>query len=327
MLNNWIVVSVIAGLASAAMAASVLSPSLISFVLFYLSPLPLFMAGLGWGPVSVAVAGAVGLVVVAILLGGDVAILFACSSVLAPVLFTRLALINRQPSTSAPAGEGEAIDQGIEWYPEGRLVLWSAGLAVGLLTLALVAVGPDPESYRAVVTEQIEKTFSEAARQMPDVDESKLKDAATMLVSILPAATASVWFLVILFNFWAGSRLVAASGHALRPWAPFHRLAFPRTSLIALAAFAGLALLPGIVGMIASAGFVVFLVAFTVLGLAVVHGLTLGNPMRGFMLASLYVVLAVMGGVLVLPLAGLAIMDMFMGLRTRVRPQPPARKD
>ena len=47
-----ILIALAAGSASALMFASIISGALISLVLFYLAPLPLMVAGLGWGPLT-----------------------------------------------------------------------------------------------------------------------------------------------------------------------------------------------------------------------------------------------------------------------------------
>ena len=59
-------IALIAGTASALMFASIVSGALISLVLFYLSPLPLMVAAIGWGPFYASLGGiaaAIGLLV------------------------------------------------------------------------------------------------------------------------------------------------------------------------------------------------------------------------------------------------------------------------
>src|SRR4029077_14287789 len=51
------IIALAAGCASALMFASIISGALISLVLFYLAPLPLMVAALGWGPISAATGG------------------------------------------------------------------------------------------------------------------------------------------------------------------------------------------------------------------------------------------------------------------------------
>src|SRR5947199_9707004 len=50
-------IALVAGAASALMFASIVSGALTSLLLFYLAPLPLMVAALGWGPVSAGIGG------------------------------------------------------------------------------------------------------------------------------------------------------------------------------------------------------------------------------------------------------------------------------
>jgi len=52
-----VAIAIAAGAASALMFASIVSGALISLVLFYLAPLPLMVASIGWGPLSAAIGG------------------------------------------------------------------------------------------------------------------------------------------------------------------------------------------------------------------------------------------------------------------------------
>src|SRR3954471_15200601 len=53
-----ILIALAAGAASALMFASIVSGALISLVLFYLAPLPLMVAALGWGSLGASIGGA-----------------------------------------------------------------------------------------------------------------------------------------------------------------------------------------------------------------------------------------------------------------------------
>ena len=52
-----VLIALAAGCASALMFASIISGALISLLLFYLAPLPLMVAALGWGPLSATIGG------------------------------------------------------------------------------------------------------------------------------------------------------------------------------------------------------------------------------------------------------------------------------
>src|SRR5262245_11631560 len=102
-----------AGLVSAVVFASATTgPLLIRMVLFLVTSLALFLAGLGLGPLAAAVAGIAGTLLV-LLTGSPVgALVFAASQAIPVVALIYLASLNRQ------SAEGE-----VEWYPIGRLVI------------------------------------------------------------------------------------------------------------------------------------------------------------------------------------------------------------
>ena len=126
-----VVIALAAGAASALMFASIISGALISLVLCYLAPLPLMVAALAWGPLSAFIGG--------IVAGGGLAFAFSPSYGFAYVLTVALpawwlgylALLGRPSAGSA--------DDDLEWYPVGRILLWT-GLLAGLLRFSGEAV-------------------------------------------------------------------------------------------------------------------------------------------------------------------------------------------
>ena len=123
------------GLVSAALFASAATATALAGVLFYLAPLPLCLAGLGWGSMAALLAAVTGTMVVALSLGPAMAAVFAVSIAAPVALLTYLALLSRP----VPAAEGQASGA-LEWYPPGRLVGWAAlmaGLLAGVLVLFL----------------------------------------------------------------------------------------------------------------------------------------------------------------------------------------------
>ncbi len=96
-------------------------------------------------------SGAVGALAMSGFGGVKTGLFFVAASAVGPVILSRLALTSR-PS-QGPGSEGEVTAQGLQWYPEGRLVLWAAAMAGGLLTLVILALGPDAKSFQAMLSE------------------------------------------------------------------------------------------------------------------------------------------------------------------------------
>src|SRR3954452_12000323 len=103
-----VLIAIAAGCASALMFASIVSGALISLALFYLAPLPLMVAALGWGPLSATIGG----IAAALGLGGIFCLSYCIAFVLTVALpawwLGHLALLGRPAGTAASAGNGAA---------------------------------------------------------------------------------------------------------------------------------------------------------------------------------------------------------------------------
>src|ERR1700733_10282519 len=131
-----LLIALAAGSASALMFASIISGALVSLLLFYLAPLPLMVAGLGWGPLSATIGG----ISAALGLGAIFSLPYCLAFVLTVALpawwLGHLALLGRPITTGVSAGNGAAPPAPVmEWYPIGRILLWTAGFAA-LTTMA-----------------------------------------------------------------------------------------------------------------------------------------------------------------------------------------------
>jgi len=83
-----LLIALAAGCASALMFASIISGALISLLLFYLAPLPLMVAAIGWGPLSATVGGIAAAVGLGAIFGLPYCIAFAVT-VAVPALVAR----------------------------------------------------------------------------------------------------------------------------------------------------------------------------------------------------------------------------------------------
>ena len=312
---NWIVIAVLAGLAAAALHASMVAVSPISVLLFYLAPLPLFITGLSYGWVPAALAAAAGTLATAAFTGLRPALFFLAMSAAAPVVLSRLSMISR-PALQA-AAEGEAKAGGTEWYPEGRLVLWAAFLAGLLLTVMIIVAGPDAESFRATLKQISDQLTAPIVKDMTPAQQQGLRELVDVLVLIAPLASAAMWLLATLVNLVVASRLLTRWGTSLRPWAPFASLAFPPLSGVALAATVAASFLPGTLGLVSSVFAAPLAAAFMVLGLAVIHHLVRRTAARAVLLVALYAGLFLLSWLLIVPLILLGLTELVFGLRAR----------
>ncbi len=308
-----------AGACSALLFASMLSKSIVAIGLFYLSPLPILIVALGWSHWAGLLAAIAAALSLALAIDSFYFLAFLISIGLPAWWLGYLALLARPAGTQ---GDGDSI----EWYPPGRLVVWSAALGALVVLIGLSQIGHDAATIRDTLRRAIE-TMLRAQMGVPadkPLDLPGLADPA-VLAMVLPPAAAALTTMTQLLNVWLAGRIVRISGRLRRPWPDFAGLRFPAATPIALAAAFGGSFLPGTIGLAAALPAASLLIAYAVLGFAVVHGITRHLPSRGVVLFGIYAAVAVFGWpVLLMTLLGL--IDTALDLRGRVAATrgPPA---
>ncbi|MEC9368606.1 MAG: DUF2232 domain-containing protein [Pseudomonadota bacterium] len=304
MMNSPLIIGTGAGLVSAVLFASTAGGTWLAVLLFYLAPLPGFLAGLGWGWHAALIAGASGSVVVLAALGIKAAAVFVFALAIPFTTLTYLALLSRTGVTlpdQPPA-------QSVEWYPLGRLVAWAAVIAGALSAISIPLLGFDSSSYRDTVVEIIESAL---LRQIEaggaKLDREQIKPLLQGMAYAMPAASAIFWLGVMLMNMWTAGRIALMSDRLARPWPDIHFMSFPPFFPLALAAAFLLSFLPGIAG-IASTGIAgAFFFAYFLLGLTVIHVLLPPTGARPLILTGLYMGLFILGWIgLIIAFIGLA---------------------
>ncbi len=310
-MQNHLLIGAGAGLVSAALLTSAAVSASLTVFLLYLCPLPLCLAGLGWGRRYVVLAGLVATVFLLVALGHKVALVYAF--VVAIPIGVLVHLILQSRPIGPPGSEGSAA---IEWYPVGRLVAAAALIAGTLAGLMVLTLGPDAASYQATIDEMVplvQKALDPNDDVLTPDMVGKLK---TILARALPFALAVVWPTITLFNLWLAGRIAKASGQALRPWPDLHGLEIPGVMVAGFAAALIASFLPGVIGLIGIGFSGALLFAYVLQGLAVIHAYTTGMQFRSVLLAGVYLGILFLGWLAIL-VAILGLGEPMFGLRAR----------
>ncbi len=301
----WVVMAISGGALSAVFMAGLAVPSVLSLFLFFLVSAPLFMVGLAFGWRAAAIGALAALAALAGMLGPKAALMHALLAGGPAAWLSRLA---RQHRPGAGAVEGEPVDEaGAEWYPEGRLLLWMAGLAAGGISISLLTQGLSLAEVEAALRRLAEQGM-QAAGLGADLTPDQRAEFLTLFVKMAPLGAAIMWLLSLWFSYRLAAWLTRRFGLSRRPAGDFSRLAFPRTALLGLAVLSLAALLPGLPGLIGEVFAVSFMAAFAMLGLAVIHYWLKDQPFQPIALGALYAALMLLTGLVgpVLLLIGLA---------------------
>jgi hypothetical protein len=314
-----ILIALAAGCASALMFASIISGALISLLLFYLAPLPLMVTALGWGPLAATFGGIVAASGLGAMFGLPYCLAFAVTVALPAWWLGHLAMLGR-PVSAAAAGNGAAPAAPVlEWYPVGRILLWIAGFAVLTTIAALLTLGSDAET----ITGELKRGLLKVLGSSDAATGSDVGIWVDALAVIAPAAAAIVAMTTLTLNLWLAAKIAATSGRLHRPWPDLKTAALPPTTLVAVAVALALCFIGGIVAMLAQIVTTALMMAYALIGFAVLHTLTQALKSRAFWLSCTYAVVVVFGWP-ALAMIALGLADAVFGFRERyLRGRPP----
>ncbi|MEJ2375972.1 MAG: DUF2232 domain-containing protein [Pseudolabrys sp.] len=314
-----------AGLAAALLFASVTSGSLLSVVLFYLAPLPMMIAALGWSHWSALIGALAGALALTAAFGSMFFFAFLVSAGLPAWWLGYLAMLARPAAAGGNGGEPP-----LEWYPPGRLVMWAALIAVLVVVVAIANFGLDADSFRNglrhALAQLLKVETNDAGEPLKVPGVSNAHQLIEFLVAAIPPAAVVLATMTNVINLWLAGRIVKFSGRLTRPWPQISAMALPRPLAGALAVSIALSFVGSIVGIVAGVVTAGLVMAFGVLGFAVLHAISEGMGARVFLLGGVYAAVLVFGWpLLLLSLLGLA--ETVIDLRARIarmRGPPPA---
>jgi hypothetical protein len=314
-----------AGAASALLFASIVSGSPLSFALANFAQLPIMLAAVGWTHVAGLLAALIASVGLAAATTGSVAIAFLLGIGLPAWWIGYLALLARPAPGADPAG--------IEWYPVGRIVVWTAMAAALVVLVTMMRYGFDATQMQAGLRRELERALrflsgspANSPLQLPSVrDPERLLD---VLVLIVPPMKAVALTATSLLNLWLAALIVRVSGRLKRPWPQIADMSFPPFAATVLAIAVAGTFLPDVIGLASGVFTASLLLAYALLGFAVLHTLTRGMNGRGFMLTGTYFIVGLFGWPIVL-MSLVGLLETMLALRARAAarrkpPVPPA---
>lgn len=308
-----------AGLVSALLTLVIATGSPLALLLFFLAPLPIAIAALGWnhkaGLVGAAM-GAIALGLAPLFFGGGVnlymAVVHALSTSLPAWWFSFLALLARP---------GASPSEQAEWYPPGRILTWIAGVAAALTVVGVATIATDYDTYVRVfgrAVDILERINPGLFDRLPVDDRQPARaEIARMLAGLAPPVSAALSVFVSAALLVIAGRIVLASGRLPRPWPHLPATTLPKILLpIMAAAFVG-SFMGGFTGLSLRTVFAALFAAYALQGLALIHALTAGAAGKYAILSSVYVVSALFGGwpLVLVALGGVA--DALFDIRVR----------
>ncbi|MEL7047912.1 MAG: DUF2232 domain-containing protein [Pseudomonadota bacterium] len=321
-MTRLILASVLAGvIAAIAFASATTGPAVTRFLLFLITPLPIFMVGLGIGWRAAGISAAAGGITLALLGNFAIAGIFTVSQMIPGVILSYLALLNR--SFTDDAGRDQ-----VEWYPVGRLILWAGGIAAAISIATMLLVGSNMSRLRDELRTMIDNFMAAQLEAMGEGQKLKPEDLdriTDVALQLLPAIMTVSIMAALIFNLWLAGRMAGAAGQLSRPWPDLSAFTYPPLAPLGFAIALAVGFLPGALGLMGAAVTGAFFFAYLLLGLAIIHYTSRGNPWRWLILWLVYISLIFANGVTIL-IALLGLLEPISPIRRdfiRPRSGPP----
>jgi hypothetical protein len=284
-------IGISAGTASALLFASVASGSALSVLLTQLAPLPILIAAIGWNHWAGLIAAGAAATGLAFAFGQFFFVISLMSVGLPAWWLGYLALLARP------------TEDGMQWYPAGRLVVWAAIIGTLVIVIAILNLSTDADTFNQVVRKAVERTLTELNRR------------SDILVAARPGAASVLNTLTLVINVWLAVKVVNISGRLRRPLPDIAEMQFPAFAPVVTGAAFAVSFLPGMIGIAAGVLAASMLTVYALLGFAVLHKITRGVNSRPLLLGGAYAALLFVWPVMIMTLLGLA--DTAFDLRGR----------
>jgi len=302
---TYALAAAVAGAASAAFYASLLSGSLGALILAYLAQLPLFVIGLWFGFAGAALAGTAAAVALAAAGGVVFALVYALANAAPAVAVSYLAQLNR------PGADGTT-----EWYPPGRIIAWLIGVGMAALLAMTFVFAGESGGAEGLIRASVEKALRQLLPEGQAAD--GLSGAATLIARFFPGFLANWWIVMALANAVLAQGLLARFGRNLRPAPAMPDIEMPSWLMGATAIAAIGSFMPGTAGFVAGNLVLMAVLAYALAGLGVVHALVARSPSRTVALVATYTFLFIFGWPIVV-VAILGAAEPWLNLRRRAR--------
>ena len=306
-----LIIAALAGLISGAVFIAPMYQSVLGMLFINFTHLPLFLAGLGLGTAAVGVAALTGTLIVGAAQGVGPLLSFLAAIALPAALAVRQALQWRNAS-----------DGSVAWYPTGRLLVVMVCYGAGAFILLYMFMESDGHGMIETMREMLDDMFTV---MIPAMGEEERLLASGLWAPYIPAALIVSWLITLTVNGAIAQGLLNRAGRNVRPSFEFIKTELPIGFAFAFVASGALwYFASGVSAFFGQTLTIVIALAYLFVGLAVVHQLSRGWPMRPLMLTLFYLMLLFFLGWPGLALvAAVGLVDQLFRLRPRFAGSAP----
>ena len=264
-----------------------------------MSLVPLFVSGLGFGLRSALISILSSVVIAGFAVGSTFAFAYAVISGIPVLLLVRQALLWQ---------ESDGVRY---WYPADRLLMWWAGVSIGLTLLAMGLLQWDDALRQGLID-----GFDQMLVQMKEMQGVAPALTGAEFVELMPQFLGPMWGVFILLSGCLAQGLLVRFNRNLRPTPELTKMALPNWLALAFIAATALSVILDASLPLLGAVVITLETLFFLQGMAVIHVVSHRWNGRPFILGAVYI-LMIMTLWLVLLIAILGLMENWIGFRRR----------
>lgn len=289
--NQAFLTGILAGVAAGLMILAAYNAGFLAFFLLFAAPAAIYIATMGWGSSAGFVAAFVGFMLTGIF-GG-----YPLGGLSGALLFAPAAYVGHLVNLGARAANPAANDNnaGIVWFPLS-LILFRLML---ILAAGFIIIG----AFSGVTNEVFSSSFAALLKEiytsspdLPILDDAVIAAQAAYYAKLVPVIVPCVWLLMHVATAFLAANITRRSGLLARDQddvAATVSLPVEASALLALGLI-GEMVLPGSLSLAAGVLLGIGIGGFGLIGLAHLHFITRGNPIRGFLLWTTYGAIALL---------------------------------
>jgi hypothetical protein len=184
-------------------------------------------------------------------------------------------------------------------------------------------IGYSAETFTPELTDAFQAWFARGPDLPAPPSREEIESFVRLIVRLQPYTLGAIALVITVLDLWLGALVARKSGRLTRPEEPVWTVALPFQTALAFVVALALSFLAAPLGDIAAVLTGATACALALVGLAVLHTVTIGNNSRRFLLFGTYFLLVFFGFPIVL-FAALGLAETLLHLRARrFRGSPP----
>ena len=205
------------------------------------------------------------------------------------------------------------FNNSVEWYPISLIFSKIIIISSLLCVCGVFYFGNDINTFQA----NIEITLNGMFESRPDIQGNLNNNSIAYLSKIVAPIMNLIIMFTLIVNLWIASKILVFSKQLKRPWPSLRLLNLPPYYIYAyILLLIGAIFATGIFQIIFIALSSALTFAYAIIGLSVIHTITIGIPTRPLILAAIYT-LIMFFLIIIIPIAIIGILDFNFKIRNK----------